>query len=203
MGFFDKLKMGAGEEPIKEGSEKKSAKSALGGSSGKPAVKKLKIKQEKQEQPKEEMPIKKIKEEKSAAPKGSEPPAKGEARSEERRPEDSGRDFEGELAIDVYETDGYFIVQSTIAGVKAGDLDITIENDIVTIRGSREKQVSEESKKYYYQECYWGAFSRQVILPEEVEGSKAEAAIKDGVLTLKIPKIARVQKRKIAIKQED
>lgn len=111
-------------------------------------------------------------------------------------------DFEGELAIDVYETGADFVIQSTIAGIKAEDLDITIENDIVTVRGSREKQTSEETKKYYYQECYWGAFSRQVILPEEVDGSKAEAVIKDGVLTLKIPKVIKVQKRKIVIKQD-
>lgn len=112
-------------------------------------------------------------------------------------------ELEGELAIDVYETDGDFVIQSTIAGVKAEDLDITIENDIVTVKGSREKQTTEETKKYYYQECYWGTFQRQVILPEEVDGSQAEAKIKDGVLTLRIPKIIKIQKRKISIKQEE
>ena len=128
---------------------------------------------------------------------------------EEKRPEKSKQierkepDLEGELAIDVYETDAHFIIQSTIAGVKADDLDIAIENDIVTIRGNRKKQITEETKKYYYQECYWGAFSRQVILPEEVDGSKAEASIKDGVLTLKIPRISKIQKRKVAIRQEE
>ncbi|MBI2626226.1 MAG: Hsp20/alpha crystallin family protein [Candidatus Nealsonbacteria bacterium] len=110
---------------------------------------------------------------------------------------------QGELAIDVYETDEDFVIRSTIAGVKAEDLDISIENDIVTIKGSRQKQTEEKTKKYYYQECYWGEFSRQVILPEEVDGSKAEASIKDGILTLKIPKVIRIQKRKITIKQED
>ena len=112
-------------------------------------------------------------------------------------------DLGGELAIDVVETESDFVIQSTIAGVKAEDLDITIENDIVTIKGSREKQTSEQTKKYYYQECYWGAFSRQVILPEEVDGSKAGASMKDGVLTLRIPKIEKIQKRKINIKKED
>ena len=131
-----------------------------------------------------------------AAPEGGEP-----------RPESSGREpktEEGQLAIDVYETNGDFVIQSTIAGVKAENLDITVENDMVTIRGSRQTQAELEGKKYYYQECYWGAFSRQVILPEEVDGSKAEATMKDGVLTLKIPKVKKIQKRKITVvKQEE
>jgi HSP20 family protein len=110
---------------------------------------------------------------------------------------------DGQLAIDVYENNDYFIIQSTIAGIKAEDLDISIENDLVTIRGSRENRYKEEGSKYYYQECYWGSFSRQVILPEEVDGSKAEAAMKDGVLNLKIPKIQKAKKRKIEVKEEE
>ncbi len=108
---------------------------------------------------------------------------------------------EGQLAIDVYETDDGFVIQSTIAGVKPEDLEITVENDMVTVKGSREKQTEEVGEKYYYQECYWGTFSRQVILPEEVDGSKAEAKMKDGVLTLKVPKIRKIQKRKITVQQ--
>ncbi|MFH1841310.1 MAG: Hsp20/alpha crystallin family protein [Candidatus Nealsonbacteria bacterium] len=110
---------------------------------------------------------------------------------------------EGELAIDVYETKDEIIVQSTIAGIKAEDLDISIENDLVTIRGSRQKQKEDSGENYLYQECYWGAFSRQVILPEEVDGSKAQAKIKDGVLTLRIPKIQSKKKRKITVKSEE
>ena len=109
---------------------------------------------------------------------------------------------EGQLAIDVYQTPNDIVVESAIAGIKPEDLDITIENDIVTIRGERKKQMIEEAKKYYYEECYWGTFSRQIILPEEVDGDKAEASIKDGVLTLRVPKVARVKKRKITIRQE-
>ena len=178
MGFFDKLKReveGTEETPTPELPKEKAGKKK----EAKSKPKKLKVKPA-------EQPQKAASREEILAPAGREE-----------------TDFEGELAIDVYETDGDFVIKSTIAGVKADDLDIAIENDIVTIRGSRQKQTIEEAKKYYYQECYWGAFSRQVILPEEVNGSKAEAAIKDGILTLKIPKIAKVQKRKIAIKQEE
>lgn len=110
----------------------------------------------------------------------------------------------GQLAIDLYETNENFVIQSTIAGVKPENLDITIENDMVTIGGERQKTTtSEEPGKFYYQECYWGSFSRQVILPEEVDGSKAEAKIKEGVLTLTIPKLKTVKKKKISVQQDE
>ena len=110
---------------------------------------------------------------------------------------------EGQLAIDVYETNGEFVIQSTIAGVKAEDLDITVENDLVIIRGNRQNRLEVEEKKYFYQECYWGPFSRKVILPEEVDGSRVEAKMKDGVLTLILPKVYKKEKRKIIVTQED
>ena len=217
MGVFDKLKKEVEEKkpeaapekgeprPEKSGREKpkKPAQNKVLGrarqsaklSAGKTKTKEVVPAEEPKEEPKKEpKAVRKPEKSERAATEGGEP------RPQRGREEP---DFEGELAIDVYETDGDFVIQSTIAGVKAEDLDITIENDIVTIRGSREKQVTEEEKKYYYQECYWGAFSRQVILPEEVDGSKAEAAIKEGVLTLRIPKAKKIQKRKVSIKQEE
>ena len=175
MGFFDKLKMGASAESQREEESRKQETKQKTAKTKVKVPKKEKIAPPIQEA--EPIPPKKDKAEKS--------------------------DFEGELAIDVYETDNDFVIRSTIAGVKTEDLDITIENDIITIKGSRAEHASEQAKKYYYQECYWGTFSRQVILPEEVDGSKAEAAMKDGVLTLRIPKIEKILKRKIAIKKED
>ena len=109
----------------------------------------------------------------------------------------------GELAVDFYETDEEFIVRSTIAGVKAEDLDVSIENGTLTIKGERQKCEEEKAKNYFYQECYWGSFLRQIILPEEVDGSKIEAAVKDGVLTVKIPKAQKKKRNKITIKQVD
>jgi len=148
-----------------------------------------------------------IKEEKGKAKKPNKK-KKVEIKKEETEEKTSREDLiqsttDGQLAIDVYENNDYFIIQSTIAGIKAEDLDISIENDLVTIRGSRENRYKEEGSKYYYQECYWGSFSRQVILPEEVDGSKAEAAMKDGVLNLKIPKIQKAKKRRIEVKEEE
>lgn len=108
---------------------------------------------------------------------------------------------EGQLAIDVYQTDSYIVIQAPIAGIRKEDLDISIENDVVIIRGDRKKPSETEEKKYFYQECYWGPFSREIILPDEGDPSRAEASMKEGILTLKIPRIQREKTRKIKIKE--
>lgn len=111
---------------------------------------------------------------------------------------------EGELALDIYETDSEIVVQSTIAGIKTEDLDISIENNMLTIKGNRQKpkrQDSDPLKKYLYQECYWGAFSRQAILPEEINNIQAQAEMKDGILTITIPKTQNERRKRIAIQE--
>jgi len=107
---------------------------------------------------------------------------------------------EGELAVDVYQTDSEIVIQSTIAGVKPEDLDISIENDTVIISGERKNIVEDSGKNYFYQECFWGAFSREIILPEEIDGERAEATMKDGVFTLRIPKIERQKIKKVKVR---
>ena len=130
------------------------------------------------------------------------PEPKPEPEKKIKLPKKEEPQTEGELAIDVYETDDDIVIQSTIGGIKPEDLDISVENDLVTIRGSRERSVEKEGKKYFYQECYWGSFMRQVILPEEVDGTRARATMKNGVLTLIMPKLHRKKKRKIMVKPE-
>ena len=71
---------------------------------------------------------------------------------------------EGQLTIDVYQSPNEIIIESTIAGVKPEDLDISITNESVTIRGKREKEKTVKDEDYFYQECYWGKFSRSIIL---------------------------------------
>ena len=107
---------------------------------------------------------------------------------------------EGQLSIDVYQTGDELVIQSAIAGVKANDLDISIEGDMVTIRGKRGKP-TEEGGDYFTQECYWGRFSREIILPTEIDPSRAKATMKDGVLIIRMPKILREKKRTILIKK--
>ena len=109
-------------------------------------------------------------------------------------------DHEGQLTVDVYQTDNDVVIKSTIAGVKPEDLDVSINNDMLTIRGERksEEQVSEEN--YYYQECYWGSFSRSVILPVDVIADKIEASMKNGILTVRMPKAASNRAKKIQVR---
>ena len=107
---------------------------------------------------------------------------------------------EGQLTIDVYQTENEIVIKSTVAGVKPEDLDIAITNDMVTIRGKREKDEEVAQQNFYYQECYWGAFSRSVILPLDVAAEKSEATMKNGILTIRLPKIEKEQTKKIKVK---
>lgn len=107
-------------------------------------------------------------------------------------------DAEGQLLIDVYQDEKNIYVRSTIAGVDPKDLDISLNNDLLTIRGTRNKEVDFDNFDYFYQECYWGSFSRSVILPVDVDQEKIQASLKNGVLTIKLPKSTK--KRNIPIK---
>ncbi len=112
----------------------------------------------------------------------------------------SNDESEGQLTIDVYQTDDDIIIKSTIAGVKPEDLDVSINNDMVTIKGERKQDEEVSADNYYYQECYWGAFSRSVILPVEIVADKAEATMKNGILTLRLPKADTTKTRKIQVR---
>ncbi|MBU0546763.1 MAG: Hsp20/alpha crystallin family protein [Patescibacteria group bacterium] len=107
---------------------------------------------------------------------------------------------EGQLSVDVYQTKEELVIQSAIAGIKPDSLDISIEGDVVAIKGKREKPNNEEGD-YFTQECYWGQFSREIILPVEVDPNRVKAAMKDGILIIRIPKIFREKKRKILVKR--
>jgi len=110
---------------------------------------------------------------------------------------------EGQLAVDVFQTENEIIVQSTIAGVKAEDLDITIQNDMVSIKGERKRTIDVLSENYFYQECYWGPFSRSIILPEEINANEAKAELKNGILTLHLPKSEKIKATKVGVKEVD
>jgi len=109
-------------------------------------------------------------------------------------------EYEGELYIDMYQTKDNVIVKSTIAGVAPEDLDITIANDMLTIRGERKRVEKIDQGDYFFQECYWGGFSRSVILPVDVDSESIEAELKDGILTIILPKAAKAKTKKIKIK---
>lgn len=108
-------------------------------------------------------------------------------------------DIEGQLTVDVYQTPSEIVVKSTIAGVTIDDLDISITNDMVTVRGERKKDEEVVAQDYFHQECYWGPFSRSIILPMDVDSENASAAFKNGILTIRLPKAEKVKTKKIKI----
>jgi HSP20 family protein len=114
-----------------------------------------------------------------------------------------------QLDVDIFQTANEIIIIAPIPGVEVNELDISIENenDVVTIQGKRElpdmgdEEVDEKDKKYLRQECQWGPFYRQIILPQEVNVSEVSAKFKKGILILKLP-LLRLQtsgKKKITV----
>lgn len=96
---------------------------------------------------------------------------------------------EGQLAVDVAETKEDLVVVSTIAGALAEKLEVYLHNDLLTIRGVRISPVDQLSQEdYFHQECYWGRFSRTIVLPVDVKTDLAKAEYNNGVLLIKIPK---------------
>ncbi len=110
--------------------------------------------------------------------------------------------YEGQLSVDVYGTEDDIVVVSTIAGVKPENVDISINNDMLTIRGERSQEKEEKTEDYYYQECYWGGFSRSIILPVEIESDKVSANLKNGVLTIRLPRAKKQKSISIHVKEE-
>ncbi len=113
--------------------------------------------------------------------------------------EDWLSEYEGQLTIDMYQTKDNVIIKSTIAGVRPEDIDVTIANDMVTIRGERKRDFEASSEDYFYQECYWGSFSRSVVLPVDVDIENVAADLKDGILTVVLPKAAKARAKKVKV----
>jgi HSP20 family protein len=106
-----------------------------------------------------------------------------------------GEDEEGQLAIDAFQDDDSIIIKAPIAGVTVDDLEISITDEVVTIKGTRANNAEAERTNYLIQECYWGTFSRSYILPVSVDAAKAEATLRDCILTIKIPKQEKTKTR--------
>ncbi|HKK54185.1 MAG TPA: Hsp20/alpha crystallin family protein [Patescibacteria group bacterium] len=109
---------------------------------------------------------------------------------------------EGQLSIDVYETDKKIYIKSTMAGAKPEDLNISLHNDMLTIKGRRDLNLPEElsNENSIYKECYWGPFSRTVILPTEIDEDKIDAVLEDGILTITLIKLKKTDKIEVKVK---
>jgi len=126
---------------------------------------------------------------------------KPEKQEKEKEKEKWPPEEEGQLTIDVYQTENDIVIKSTIAGVKSEDIDVTITNDMITIKGLRRQDESMPQENYYYQELYWGPFSRSVILPVDVDTDKVKASMKNGILTIKLPKVEKAKTKTIRVRE--
>lgn len=107
-----------------------------------------------------------------------------------------------ELTVDVHQTDDAIILQTIVAGTEPHDLDIDITRDMVSIHGSREKHHEVEHDNYVHRELYWGSFSRNILLPEEIDVEEAKASVKNGLLTINLPKLDKHRKTKLQVHVE-
>lgn len=105
----------------------------------------------------------------------------------------------GQLAVDVYQTKEDIFIVAPVPGVSKADLDLSIVESTLTVRGSRKESKDIRTSDYFVQECYWGEFSRSIILPVQVKEEEAEAELKDGMLTVKVPKAEQDKVKKIDI----
>src|SRR3989338_7287550 len=106
----------------------------------------------------------------------------------------------GELAVDVYQTPTHIVIKAMIAGVRPEDLDVSITRDMVTIRGKREQHTEGTAGDFFFQELYWGAFTRTIVLPQEGEIEEAEASEKHGLLIIRLPKLDKGRQAKLKVK---
>jgi HSP20 family molecular chaperone IbpA len=107
---------------------------------------------------------------------------------------------EGELSVDVYQTPTHIIIKAMIAGVKPEDLDVSITRDMVTLRGKRERHTEGGNGEYFFEELYWGSFSRTIVLPQEVDIEEAEAVEKHGLLMIRLPKMDKGRQAKLKVR---
>ncbi|MEY2665517.1 MAG: hypothetical protein RLZZ480_622 [Candidatus Parcubacteria bacterium] len=112
----------------------------------------------------------------------------------------AGSTQDGELPVDMYQTDDAIIIRALVAGVSPNDLEISITRDMVTIRGVREEFQETHDDGYYHRELFWGSFSRTLVLPEEVAIDEAEAQEKHGLLEIRLPKLDKHRSTQLRVK---
>lgn len=108
---------------------------------------------------------------------------------------------EGQLAVDVLETAEEVVIVATMAGTRPEDIELHLHNDFLTIRGKRISPVDNPSE-CFTKECYWGRFSRTIVLPVDVKGEMASSEYKHGVLTIRLPKARKNSSIPITVVEE-
>lgn len=107
---------------------------------------------------------------------------------------------EGQLPVDVYQTQNEIIIRTFIAGVRPDEMNVSISRDMVVIEGSREERETVSNDDYFARELFWGRFAKTILLPQEVDVDACTASAKDGLLTLTLPKLDKARQTKLRVK---
>jgi HSP20 family protein len=156
-----------------------------------------------EEEPEEEVPIKHVPSTSTRKQSAPEPQVRTRPRHvslDEDMEEIDPELEEGELSVDVYQTENEIIIEAMVAGVKPEDLHLSITRDMVTVKGRRDGNTQVTHDDYFYKELYWGTFTRTILLPHEVEIEEAEAVEKHGLLIIRLPKVDKARQTKLKVK---
>lgn len=128
----------------------------------------------------------------------------GEAHEEEQEWEPEEEDYanqqDGELPVDMFQTDDAIVIRALVAGVSPNELEISITRDMVTLRGVREEIQEVHDDGYFHRELFWGSFSRTLVLPEEIAIDEAEAQEKHGMLEIRLPKLDKHRSTQLKVR---
>ena len=142
----------------------------------------------------EEMPI-------APAPTRAAPNAKSAKGATSPAPlNDDALGGEGQLPVDVHQTQNDIVIRAFVAGVRPDELSISISRDMVEISGSRMEREQIVGQDYFTRELFWGSFSRTIMLPQEVDVDASTASAKDGLLTIVLPKLDKAKQTKLRVK---
>lgn len=106
----------------------------------------------------------------------------------------------GQLPIDIFQTPDEIIIHAFVAGVRPDELSVSISRDLVIIEGTRNEQQQVVDSDYFTRELFWGAFTRTISLPQEIDVDNAIAQSKNGLLTITLPKLDRTRQTKLRVK---
>ena len=112
------------------------------------------------------------------------------------------RRYDLTFPVDLSETDSEVVVKAVLPGVKGDEIDISVNDGILTVKGENHAETKDEGESYYRREIRYGAFSRSIPLPATVDHAKAEAEFVDGVLTVTLPKAEEARPKTIKVKAQ-
>jgi HSP20 family protein len=117
-----------------------------------------------------------------------------------RRPERGGRTpVVWQPAIEAYETDGDVVIRAELPGIDPKQVEISVTEDTLTLKGEARTEHEEKKRNYYRRELRYGAFVRSIALPSGAQGDKASASYRNGILEIKVPKSERAKPKTVKV----